>query len=160
MVVMGIDPGFGRIGWGIVSYTNQKEKLIDYGCIETTPKSPLENRIYQIYKEITALIKKHHPNTIASEELFFGNNVTTALNVGQARGVIMLAAYQNKIPMFFYKPADIKLAVTGYGKGDKSKIQHMIKLILKLKEIPKPDDAADALAIALTYCYTNKSIHI
>lgn len=159
-IILGIDPGFGRIGWGIIIKKASKDSLIEYGCIETVPNSPLSSRIFQIYKNILEIMKKYKPSVIASEELFFGANVTTALNVGQARGVIMLAAYQQNIPMFFYKPVEIKMAVTGYGRGDKSQIQHMVKLILKLKDIPKPDDAADALAIALTHSFSNKVLKL
>lgn len=156
MIVLGIDPGFGRVGWGAVDHHEEKQVALDYGCIETNPKHPLEKRIATIYTTIGELIKKFHPDVIATEDLFFSTNVTTALSVGQARGVIMLAAYQNHIPTYLYKPMEIKICVTGHGRSDKSQIQHMIKLILKLDSLPKPDDAADALAIALTHCYSHK----
>ncbi len=156
MIILGIDPGFGRIGWGLIKDERGKQSLINYDCIETNPNIKLEARIAHIFKDITAIIRKHKPSTIASEELFFGTNVTTALSVGQARGVIMLAAYQNQIPTYLYKPVEIKMAVTGYGSASKAQIQKMVKLILKLDSIPKPDDAADALAIALTHCYSQK----
>lgn len=156
MIVLGIDPGFGKIGWGVIENRYGKQTACDYGCLETGAQNPLEERINSIYTTIVRLIRKFHPDFISSEELFFGNNVTTALSVGQARGVIMLAAYQNHIPMFFYKPSEIKMSVTGYGTAKKPQIQQMIKLLLKLDKIPKPDDAADALAIALTHCYSHK----
>lgn len=156
MIVLGIDPGFGKVGWGIVRNEKGKQTIIDYGCLETNPKSALEERLADIYKNISSLIDKYKPTEVAIEDLFFGNNVTTALSVGQARGVIMLSAYKKGIPISFYKPAEVKMAVAGYGQSTKPQIQYMVKTILKMEKIPKPDDAADALAIALTHCFSQK----
>jgi crossover junction endodeoxyribonuclease RuvC len=156
MIILGIDPGFGRLGWGLVKNENGKQTAIEYGCIETDPNTPLEARISDIYSKITGITEKYKPDSFAIEDLFFGTNVTTALSVGQARGVIMLAAYKKNIPIKFYKPVEIKMAVTGYGASTKAQIQQMVKMILHLKDIPKPDDAADALAIALTHCFSHK----
>ncbi|MBI4066850.1 crossover junction endodeoxyribonuclease RuvC [Candidatus Gottesmanbacteria bacterium] len=154
--ILGIDPGFGRMGWGVIANSKGKQNIISFGCLETNPKSPHEARISQIYHEVLRLISLYKPHVVALEELFFGSNITTALKVGESRGVIMLATHDQKIPLFIYKPIEVKMAVSGYGRAEKSQVQLMVKIILKLKSIPKPDDAADALAIALTHCFSYK----
>jgi crossover junction endodeoxyribonuclease RuvC len=157
MRIMGVDPGIGRTGWGIVdvqgtTYTAQK-----YGCIETPIGMNIEKRLQLLYEEISRVITEEKPNAFAIEELFFNKNVTTALVVGQARGVIFLAAAQNNLPLGVYTPLQVKIAVTGYGRAEKGQVGQMIKTILKLPSIPKPDDTADALAIALTHAFSYKS---
>jgi len=149
MIILGIDPGFARLGFGVIEETNGKAQAITYGCFETSSKMAHPERLLKIYKEMQRLIKKYKPKRIAFEHLFFSKNVKTAMAVGEARGVIMLACAEAKIPSIEIMPNQIKQAITGYGAADKQQIQKMVKLILGLKEIPKPDDAADALGIAI-----------
>jgi crossover junction endodeoxyribonuclease RuvC len=156
MRILGIDPGIGRCGWGIVESQKSKVRSQNYGCIETSQKLTQEQRLYELHTAITKIIKVYKPEVLSIEKLYFGTNVTTAFSVGQARGVVLLTAGQNKLPVFEYAPVQVKLAVTGYGKAEKSQIGQMVKVILKLKEIPKPDDTADALAIALTHAFSAK----
>jgi len=157
-IVLGIDPGTGRCGWAIIqspALNRQPKKLIDCGCIETKPKTALPERLELIYKTICDLIKKHHPSDLAIEELFFVKNIKTGISVSQARGVVLLAAQQAKIPVFEYKPNEIKLAVAGYGHATKEQMAKMIKLHLKGCNI-KQDDTADAIAIALHHLHSSK----
>lgn len=156
MRILGIDPGLGRMGWGILDAEKGKLAAIDYGCIETEPKSDVPGRLYAIYDEVCRIIDEYHPDTLSIEDLFFAKNVSTAFSVGQARGVVLLASSQKNLKVAVYTPPQVKLAVTGYGKADKKQIGQMVKLQLHLKEIPKPDDTADALAIALTHAVTKK----
>ena len=156
MVILGIDPGIGRLGWGFIEIQNSKFKVQNFGCIETDKKLTLEKRIQQIYEEVRELIKIHKPEVLAIEELFFGTNVTTAFTVGQARGVVLLAASQADMPIYTYSPQAVKIAVTGYGRADKKQVGEMVKVLLNLKVVPKLDDTADALAIALTHAFSYK----
>lgn len=149
MIILGIDPGFARLGYGIIEEFGGKTQTIVYGCFETSPRLDHSERLLKIYKELKKLIQKYKPQKIAFERLFFSKNTKTALAVGEARGVIMLACAEAQTPTIEIMPNQIKQAVTGYGGADKQQMQKMVKLILGLKEIPKPDDAADALAIAL-----------
>lgn len=155
--ILGIDPGFGRIGFALLKEQGQDFNLEEYGCLETPANSSQFDRFHLIYKKVNNLIKKYKPNIVAMEEIFFGRNVTTAFQVGKAHGVVQLASTQNNIPVVYYTPAHIKISVTGYGSADKTQVQKMVKSILHLKEIPKPDDAADALAIALTHSFRKNS---
>jgi len=157
MRILGIDPGIGRCGWAIVDFNGSKLKAIDYGCIETSPKLEVEKRLEEIYLFLVKTIKKHKPEILSIEELFFGSNAKTAFAVGQARGVILLLASQNNLQLGIYTPLQIKIAITGYGRAEKKQIGQMVKLLYSLKEIPKLDDTADALAIAATYAFTAKS---
>ncbi len=143
MKTLGIDPGYAITGFGVI----EDDKVIDYGCIR--PK----NQLITLQKEIQALLLKHKPDAVAVEKLFFSRNVTTALRVGEARGVILFCIEQSGIPLAEYTPLEVKMALTGYGRADKHQVQQMVKAILKLDSIPKPDDAADALAIAV--CHLN-----
>ena len=156
MKVLGIDPGTGRVGWAIVSKENGKEELVDCGCFETPAKSELPGRLNLIFEFLIKLIKKHHPDEFASESLFFATNAKTAFDVGAARGVILLAAQKSHLPISNYTPLQVKSSLTGYGAADKKQVQFMVTKILHLKETPKPDDAADAVAIALTHLFTQK----
>lgn len=156
MRIVGIDPGTARIGWGIIEGQKQNFKLIRYGCIETDKSQQAYHRLQEIYREILGLLQTEKPDQVVIEQLFFSRNVTTALNVGQARGVIMLAAANANLPVYEYTPMQVKQAVTGHGGAEKNQIQIMIKVLLKMKAIPEPDDAADALAIALTHGFTNQ----
>lgn len=156
MRILGIDPGIGRTGWGIIEYQMSNIKCQMFGCIETKVNSETPGRLFAIYDEITNIIKEYKPEVMAIEELFFNKNVKTALTVGQARGVIMLAAVQNNMPIAIYTPSQVKAALTGYGKAEKSQVGKMVKVLLHLKDVPKPDDTADALAIAITHAFSAK----
>ncbi len=156
MKVLGIDPGTGRLGWAIVEKENGKEKLIACDCIETPAKTPLAVRLENIFNVLNDVIETHKPEVAAVEELFFAKNVKTALSVGHARGVVLLCLQQDGVPIFNYKPAEIKLAVTGYGNANKKMVQRMVKAILGMKEMIKPDDAADAVAVAITHMAMGK----
>jgi crossover junction endodeoxyribonuclease RuvC len=148
MIILGIDPGTAATGYGIIK--KQKElKIIDYGCIQTSPQLSTAERLQKTHQQITKIIKKHKPNIIAIEDIFFFKNLKTVIKVSQAQGVALLAAGQKKIPVAEYTPLQIKQAVTSYGRAEKSQVQKMVKILLNLKEIPKPDDAADALAVAI-----------
>lgn len=156
MVIMGIDPGIGRVGWGFITEEKSKQSLIEVGCIETDSKIPDETRLQIIRDLIRELIQTHRPDVVAVESLFFATNAKTAMSVGQARGVILLTIADENVPMFAYTPLQVKLSISGYGKADKNQVQQMVKTLLKLPVIPKPDDAADALAIALTHAFNYK----
>jgi len=155
MKILGIDPGTGRVGWGVVLKENGVESMVDCGCFETKANSPLPERLGKIYDFLTKLIKEHKPDAFACESLFFATNAKTAFDVGAARGVILLTAEQSHLPIFQYTPLQVKSSLTGYGKAEKHQIQFMVTKILHLKETPKPDDAADAVAIALTHLFHN-----
>lgn len=149
MIILGIDPGIARLGYGIIAEGHGKTKTITYGCFETKKSDPHEKRLKTVHNELMRLIKKYKPQRVAVEKLFFSKNVKTALQVGEARGVIMLTCAELNVPIFEISPKEVKQSLTGYGQADKLQMQKMIQLILGLNEIPKPDDAADALAIAL-----------
>lgn len=151
MIVLGIDPGTATTGYGIINKDGQKYTLVDFGCVKTPAGTPLHDRLDTIYDEVTKIIKKTKPDHVAVEELFFAANSKTAIAVGQARGVILLAAKKNGASVFEYTPLEVKMAMCGYGRADKRQIQEMVKALLALSEIPKPDDAADALAIAICH---------
>lgn len=148
--IIGIDPGFGRVGWGIIEGSRSDWTHIAHGCIDTNSKKPFLERLESIYDELQKIIDTYKPQTSAVEELFFYKNVTTAMKVGQARGVILLTLRQAGLPVYEYTPLEIKQTTTGYGRADKQQMQRMIQMQLHLKNIPKPDDAADGLATALT----------
>jgi len=146
---MGIDPGTAITGYGVIKKGPNELTTIDYNCIRTTTHYSTAERLGQIGQQLTRLIKKYKPDRIAVEDIFFFKNLKTAVKVSQARGVILAQAAQLKLPVIEYTPLQVKQAVTGYGRAEKKQVQEMVKLILNLKEIPKPDDAADALAIAI-----------
>lgn len=148
-IILGIDPGLATMGFGIINSGQGKLNLIDYGYIATKAGVPHAQRLKQISEELTKLIIKQKPKVIAVEQLFFYNNAKTAFAVGEARGVVILTACQNHLPIYEYTPLQVKQAVSAYGKASKLQVQRMVKLLLNLKEIPKPDDAADALAVAI-----------
>ena len=150
-IILGIDPGVATTGYAFVKEKSKQTEILDYGVISTSAKQQFSERLKYIHRALTKLIKKFKPDVIAVEQLYFCKNVKTALMVGQARGVILLTAILNKLPLYEFTPLQVKQAVCGYGKADKCQVQNMVKVLLNLKQIPKPDDAADALAIALTY---------
>lgn len=156
MRVLGIDPGFARVGWGVLEVQNSEFKIQNCGCIETSKNNNLQDRLLSVYEQVLKIIKKYKPDILAIEELFFTNNAKTAFQVAESRGVIILAAAMQKISVASYTPLQVKVAVTGYGKADKKQVGRMIKAILKLKDMPKLDDTVDAIAVALTHAFTNK----
>ncbi|NJP05028.1 MAG: crossover junction endodeoxyribonuclease RuvC [Chloroflexaceae bacterium] len=153
MRMLGIDPGTAIVGWGLVDEHQGTLQLVAYGVITTPKKQPVAQRLILVYQGLVDLIQTHQPDAAAVEELFFSRNVTTALAVGQARGVALLALAQAGLPIAEYKPLAVKQAVAGYGGADKQQVQEMVRLTLKLDARPKPDDAADALAIAICHAY-------
>lgn len=156
MVILGIDPGLATIGFGIINVSSGNFTAIDYGVITTPKDEGIPVRLKLIADGIDALINKYKPDEIALEELFFAKNVKTALIVAEARGVILLTAITKCGRLYEYTPNQIKLAITGYGSADKLQMQSMVKILLKLNSVPKPDDAADALAVALCHGQTNR----
>lgn len=152
---LGIDPGTATMGWGVVEEDGQGGvRLVDYGALTTSKNEPLARRLRMLYDGLCHIIAAHRPDTAAVEELFFSKNVTTAISVSHARGVALLALANADLAVHEYRPMAIKLAITGYGHADKQQIQEMVRLQLGLEGIPKPDDAADALAIAICHFYT------
>ncbi len=153
MIILGVDPGTAITGYGVLETIGNKFKLLDYGCIRTEAGIALEQRLAHIYQGIILLINHWHPEEVAIEELFFNKNTRTALTVGHARGVIYLAAAHQKVSIQEYTPLQVKQAVVGYGRADKQQVQYMVKTLLNLSTLPKPDDAADALAIAICHAH-------
>ena len=151
MIVLGIDPGYALMGWGVVDVQGSRMRLIAYGCLETKAGNPMWSRLRTLQLGIRDLLNIYKPDDVAFEELFFARNVTTALMVGAARGAAIIAAAEYTENLYEYTPMQIKQAVTGYGKADKKQVQQMVKLLLHLDEIPRPDDAADAIACAITH---------
>lgn len=154
MRILGIDPGTGILGFGVIDVARGKAQLVDAGVIRTPVKEDDAVRLLTIYEELTDIIAQSKPTEMAVEKLFFSRNVTTAMTVSQARGVVLLCGMQAGMTIHEYTPMQIKQAITGYGKADKKQMQEMVKTILGLKAIPKPDDAADALATAITHSMT------
>jgi len=153
LTILGIDPGFGRTGWGVCVSEGNKLQAKSYGCIETGKDEDFSYRLEQIYSDLNKIIEKYKPDVIGVEELFFSKNVTTAINVAHARGIVLLSARLANVPIMEFTPLQVKQAISGYGKADKKQVQQMVKTFLNLKEIPQPDDAADALAVAV--CASN-----
>ncbi|HBD05546.1 TPA: crossover junction endodeoxyribonuclease RuvC [Candidatus Uhrbacteria bacterium] len=147
-IFLGIDPGFGRTGFGVIKLEKGQLCILDYGCITTKSKTDLSKRLVEIYSDLVSIIKKHKPDAVCIEKLFFSKNVKTAIDVGHARGVVLLVSEMNHVPIIEITPTALKTAIVGYGRADKKQMQEMIKRMFKLKKIPKPDDAADALALA------------
>lgn len=148
-IFLGVDPGLADVGFGLVAQKKGKLKIIAYGSIKTKKEAGSAERLKQIASQLDKIIKKYKPNFAAVEELFFCKNIKTGIAVGQARGVIILTIIKNKLPVAEFTPLQVKQAVTGYGRAEKGQVQQMVKTILNLKEAPKPDDAADGLAVAI-----------
>lgn len=155
MLILGIDPGIAILGFGLVRYEANKFTVIDYGAITTDAGTPMSSRLTRIFNELTDIIERYRPDAFAVEELFFNKNIKTALTVGHARGVAVLAGSKAGIRIYEYTPLQVKQAVVGYGRAEKQQIQQMVKILLNLREAPKPDDVADALAVAI--CHGNSS---
>ncbi len=154
MLILGIDPGTAIMGYGLIEKKGNRLFPVDYACWRTPAHTPMPERLLMLYHEIEAYIKEKQPHHVAVEELFFNRNTTTAISVGQARGVVLLAAAQCGLPVYEYTPLQVKQAVAGYGRADKQQIQQMVRALLGLQEIPKPDDTADALAIAICHAHS------
>jgi crossover junction endodeoxyribonuclease RuvC len=155
MLTLGVDPGTALLGYGVVRGQTDPV-LVDYGVVETTAADRMHERLLLLFDAISRLIDTHKPDVLAIEQLFFARNVTTALAVGQARGVVLLAAAQHGMCVSEYKPAEVKQTITGYGKADKQQVQEMVRIQLGLSEVPHPDDAADALAVALCHVHMSR----
>lgn len=151
MIILGVDPGTAITGYGVMEHSANKYRLLEYGVIRSRSTEELAARLHEIFKGIGRIIDTYKPDHMAVEELFFNKNTKTALAVGHARGVIILAGYMKGLPVFEYTPLQVKQSVVGYGRAEKQQVQFMVKTILNLSDIPKPDDAADALAIAICH---------
>lgn len=160
MRILGIDPGIAIVGFGFIEKQGNRLHAVQYGSIQTEAGLPVPLRLKQIFESMQQLLDTYQPDEMAVEKLFFSKNVTTAFSVGQARGVILLAAELAGIPVYEYTPLQVKQAVTGYGAADKAQIQEMVRLLLKLREKPKPDDVADSLAVAITHAQFKTYLNI
>lgn len=154
MVILGIDPGYAIVGYGLIEYIGNRFRVFDYGSIQTKAGMPTNERLKIIYDSMTEIIAKHKPDAMAVEELFFNTNSKTAIVVAEARGIILLSAIQAGLEIGEYTPLQVKQAVTGYGRADKNQVQQMTKAMLGLDKVPKPDDTADALAIAICHAHS------
>ena len=157
MRILGIDPGYAIIGWGVLDFDNVHFSVVKYGAITTSPDTTFDKRLDEIYGDMNIVIDKFRPDCMSVEKLYFNSNITTGIDVAQARGVIILSAVQHNVKIYEYTPLQVKVAVTGYGRAEKHQVQEMTKNILGLKSIPKPDDTADALALAITHGHTGGS---
>lgn len=156
MIILGIDPGYAIVGYGVVEFKDSRFRTIDYGAITTPAGMPTVERLDLIYRGLNQLFDIYKIDEVGIEELFFNKNVKTAIKVAQARGVILLACEHNDIPVYEYTPLQVKQGVCGYGRADKAQVQRMVKSFLNLKEVPKPDDVADALAVAIGHAHSNR----
>ncbi len=160
MTILGIDPGLATMGWGVIETVNDKHRLIQYGALTTAAGQPMPQRLRSIFTGVNHLMDMFRPDEVAFEELFFAKNVTTAMAVSAARGAALVAAAQRTENLYEYTPMQIKQAVTGHGKADKQQVQMMIRVLLRMTEIAKPDDAADALAVAVTHAHCMHARHL
>ena len=160
MRILGIDPGYAIVGYGVVDYNRTKFSVVDYGAILTEAGIPFNERLETIYDDMMAMIQKWKPEVMAIEKLYFNTNTTTAIDVAQARGAIVLAAQKNGMTIAEYTPLQVKQSVVGYGRAEKKQVQEMTKMILNLEKIPKPDDTADALAMAICHAHTSGSLYV
>ena len=155
MRVLGIDPGYAIVGWGVVEYVGNRFAPVGYGAVVTEKDTPFEQRLVEIYEGVLDICKRYKPEALSIEKLYYQHNQTTVIGVAEARGVILLAAAQCGVPIYEYTPMQVKQAITGYGKAVKKQVQEMTRVLLHLPAVPKPDDTADALAMAITFCHTN-----
>ena len=154
MIILGIDPGYAITGYGLIEYKGNKFRCLDYGVISTRANTPFAHRLLKISNELEHLVERYQPDTVVVEELFFSRNTTTAIGTAQARGVAVLCGAKANLPVYEYTPAQVKVAVVGYGKAQKQQVQQMVKVLLNLPGLPKPDDAADALAVAICHAHS------
>lgn len=157
MIILGIDPGYAIVGFGVIEVLNAKFKMITYGAITTKPDEDFPNRLKEIYRDLCRIIDVYNPDAVAIEELFYHTNQKTVIKVGQARGVILLAACEKEKPVYEYTPLQVKQAVVGYGRAEKRQVMDLTRRFLGLEKVPKPDDAADALAVAVCHAHTAMS---
>lgn len=157
MRVLGIDPGYAIVGWGILDHTGNRFTPVAFGAVTTEAGVPFDQRLRQVYEGVTEVIQTYQPEALSIEQLFYQHNQTTVIGVAEARGVILLAAAQAGLPIQEFTPMQVKMAVTGYGKAVKKQVQEMTRILLHLEKVPKPDDTADALAMAITYCHTSRN---
>ena len=155
-IILGIDPGTATMGWGVIRQEGNRLSYVQHGAVTTPSQWEMPRRLGRLFDGVTELVKGYRPETVAVEELFFNTNVTTAITVGQARGVVLLAAYRAGIEVAEYTPLQVKQAITSYGRAEKRQVQEMVKSLLRLREIPKPDDAADGLAIAVCHAFSSR----
>jgi len=155
MIIFGVDPGFAITGYGVIEYRNNRFRTIDYGVVTTEAKAELSHRLLVLSDRLQELLEIYKPDAMAVEELFFSTNIKTAIAVGHGRGVVLLTAAKAKIPVFEYTPLQVKQAVVGYGRAKKEQVQYMVKVLLALDSVPKPDDAADALAVAICHAHSS-----
>ena len=158
MIVLGIDPGYAIVGCGVVEYKNNHFTMLDYGAVTTPAGMPFNLRLERIYDGVSELMEKYKPEAMSIEKLFYNNNAKTVIDVSQARGVLVLAGPKHRIPIFEYTPLQAKQGGVGYGRAEKKQVQEMTRIILNLDKIPKPDDAADALAMAVCHCHCSGSV--
>ncbi|MBQ4155481.1 MAG: crossover junction endodeoxyribonuclease RuvC [Clostridia bacterium] len=158
MIIIGIDPGYAIVGYGVIEYKANKFRVLDYGAITTSKDDDLNDRLLQIYNHLCNILDAYNPDALSIEKLFFNTNATTAIGVAQARGVCLLAAKQRGLDIAEYTPLQVKQAVTGYGKAVKQQVQEMTRMLLGLQKVPKPDDTADALAMAICHAHSAGSL--
>ena len=158
MILIGIDPGYAIVGYGVVKYENNRFVPLEYDAITTPAEMPFAERLEKIYRDLTQVLRRHRPQAMSVEKLFFTTNQKTGIDVAQARGVILLAAVHEKIPVYEYTPLQVKSSVVGYGKAVKKQVMEMTRILLGLDQVPKPDDVADALALAITHAHTAGSL--
>lgn len=158
MIILGIDPGYAIVGYGVVDYTANHFTVLDYGAVTTDANTPFYQRLDEIYDGMCYLMEKHKPEVMAIEKLFFNTNTTTAIDVAQARGVILLAAQKHGLAVGEFTPLQVKQSIVGYGRAEKKQVQEMTRLLLNLNAIPKPDDTADALAMVICYAHSSGSM--
>ena len=160
LTILGIDPGLATMGWGVIETKNDRHRLIQYGALTTAPKQPMPQRLRAIFKGVNQLMDMFNPDEVAFEELFFSKNVTTGMAVSAARGAALVAAAERTDNLYEYTPMQIKQAVTGHGRADKHQVQVMVKILLSMTDIARPDDAADALAVAITHAHCLNARHL
>ena len=158
MIILGIDPGYAIVGYGVINYEANRFQVLDYGAITTPAGMPFVERLDVIDRDLNMIFEKYHPQAMAIEKLFYNTNAKTVIDVAQARGVTVLAAYRNKAEIFEYTPLQVKQSVVGYGRAEKKQVQEMTRVILNLEKIPKPDDTADALAMAICHAHSSGSL--
>lgn len=158
MIILGIDPGYAIVGYGVIEYQNSRYKTLDYGAVTTPAKTPFTSRLEQIYDGVSEIAERWKPQALSLEELFFNTNTTTAIAVAEARGVILLAATKCGVPVYEYTPLQVKQSVVGYGRAEKKQVMEMTRLLLGLEKVPRPDDTADALAMAICHAHSSGSL--